>query len=80
MKNILGFLVSSPGRWIRTAAGLAMIVFGLFFANHVAGYVVAVAGLVVFALAAGDMCMFAPLCGLSAEGRRMRLQMRKPAR
>ena len=58
MQNILGFLVSTPGRAIRLIVGAGMIVYGLFLAGSIIGYGIAAIGLVVFAITAGDGCIF----------------------
>jgi hypothetical protein len=77
MQNILGFLVSTPGRAIRLIVAAGMIVYGLFFAGSIIGYGFAAVGLVIFAITAGDTCIFAPLFGFSADGKLTRSQLHK---
>ena len=76
-KKVLGFIVSDLGRVIRIAAGIALVVYGLFFAGSVAGYLLSIAGLAVVATASIDVCFLAGACGLSHEGSQTRAALRK---
>jgi hypothetical protein len=67
MPNVLKFFESTSGRLLRILAGIALVIYGLFFSGSIAGYVVAVVGLLVFAVSASDRCVFASLCGVGPK-------------
>ena len=72
MNPFVSFLASSTGRAIRIAAGLVLIVWGLFGLTGPAGMVVAVVGAVPFIAGLFDFCVFAPLFGAPLSGPKIR--------
>jgi hypothetical protein len=72
MKAIFRFLASSAGRMVRAVAGLALIVLGLAVVGGVAGWILAIVGLVPLLAGVLDRCVFAPLFGLPFAGPRLR--------
>jgi hypothetical protein len=72
MKALFRFLASSTGRGVRIVAGLALILLGLWGIGGVAGWIVAIIGLVPLAAGLFDRCVFAPLFGLPFVGPRLR--------
>ena len=77
MKAVLGFLASMPGRVVRAAAGIALILVGLLLVGGTWGWVLAAVGLVVLAAGAFDFCIFAPLFGLPFMGPALRKALPK---
>lgn len=67
---VLKFLGSSNGRWVRTAAGLALIVVG----GLLGGWWWILSGVGALVLAAGvfDFCLIAPLAGKPIAGKAFR--------
>ena len=59
------FMSSAAGRGIRIAAGLALIAWGYF----VGLWIVAAIGVLLVAVGAFDLCLFAPLFGGPLRGR-----------
>jgi uncharacterized membrane protein YecN with MAPEG domain len=57
---------------IRIVAGLALILIGLLALEGLAGWIVAIVGLVPLAAGVFDWCVFAPLFGLPFVGSRLR--------
>ncbi len=72
MKAVFRFLASSAGRVVRAVAGLALIVVGLAVVGGVAGWILAIVGLVPLVAGLFDWCFFAPLFGLPFAGLRLR--------
>jgi hypothetical protein len=72
MRNFIAFMLSTPGRWIRVLLGIGLIVYGLFFAASVWGYVLAAIGVIPLVTGAVDTCGFAGMAGLSCNGRQAR--------
>ena len=62
------FMASPLGRALRIIAGLILIVLGLFLVKDLAGWIVAVVGLVPLAAGSFDFCLFAPLFGAPLKG------------
>lgn len=63
------FMASPSGRALRIIAGLVLIVLGLFIITGIAGWIVAVVGLLPLAAGAFDFCLFAPLFGAPFSGK-----------
>lgn len=57
------FMTSLAGRLIRIAAGIALIVIGLFVIGGTGGIILAVVGLVPLIAPLVNVCVFAPLFG-----------------
>jgi hypothetical protein len=72
MNPFVSFMVSGMGRAVRIAAGLALIVWGLFGLSGAAGLIVALVGAVPFIAGLFDFCVFAPLFGQPLSGPRIR--------
>lgn len=72
MKALFLFLASPTGRVVRIVAGAALILMGLWGIGGVAGWIVAIIGLVPLAAGLFDRCVFAPLFGLPFAGPRLR--------
>ena len=72
MNPFISFMASGRGRAVRVAAGLALIVWGLFGLSGATGLVVAVIGAVPFIAGLFDFCVFAPLFGQPLSGPRIR--------
>jgi hypothetical protein len=72
MKALFLFLASPTGRVVRIVAGAALILMGLWGIGGVAGWIVAIIGLVPLAAGLFDRCVFAPLFGLPFVGPRLR--------
>ena len=72
MKAFFKFIASPAGRIIRIVAGVALIVVGLLVLEGVAGWILAVVGLVPLAAGLFDRCVFAPLFGLPFVGPKLR--------
>jgi hypothetical protein len=70
---LIKFLASNPvGRGVRIVAGIVLIVVGLLVIGGTAGIIVAVIGLVPLLAGIFDVCVFAPLFGLSFFGPKIR--------
>jgi uncharacterized membrane protein HdeD (DUF308 family) len=70
---LIKFLASDPvGRGVRVIAGIVLVIAGLFIIGGTAGIIVAVIGLVPLLAGIFDVCVFAPLFGLSFYGKRIR--------
>ncbi len=72
MNPIISFLASGNGRLTRVAAGLILIVGGLFGLQGVGGTIVAIIGVVPFVAGLFDFCVFAPLFGQPLSGPKIR--------
>lgn len=72
MNALFRFLASPTGRGVRIVAGAALILLGLWGIAGVAGWIVAIVGLVPLAAGLFDRCVFAPLFGLPFAGPRLR--------
>ncbi len=70
--QLIKFLASSTGRWVRIIAGVVLIVLGLLVVKDTGGLIVAVVGLVPLVAGVLDFCVFAPLFGASVSGKSIR--------
>ena len=62
------FMATAAGRGLRIVAGLALIAYGLLVVHGTTGTVLAVVGLVPFALGVFNICLFGPLFGAPLRG------------
>lgn len=72
MKGLFKFLASNNGKLTREAAGILLILLGIFVIHGTAGWIVAVVGLVPLLAGLFDVCVFAPLFGLPFSGEALR--------
>jgi len=72
MNPIVSFLASPAGRAVRIAAGIALVVWGVWGLGSTAGLVVAIVGLVPLIAGLFDFCVFAPLFGAPLSGPKIR--------
>jgi hypothetical protein len=63
--QLIKFLASTTGRWVRMIAGTALIAVGLLVVRDTGGIILAGVGLVPLLAGALDFCVFAPLFGAS---------------
>ncbi len=70
--QLIHFLASSTGRWVRIVAGIVLIVVGLLVVQNTGGIVLAVVGLVPLLAGVLDFCVFAPLFGAPFSGKAIR--------
>jgi hypothetical protein len=70
--QLIKFLASTTGRWIRIIAGIALIAVGLLVVKDTGGLILAVVGLVPLLAGVLDFCVFAPLFGASFWGKTIR--------
>jgi hypothetical protein len=75
MDGLFRFLAGTAGRVTRVIAGLVLIVIGLALIHGIAGWVVAIVGLIPLAAGLFDVCVFAPLLGMPFVGPRLRLYL-----
>lgn len=66
------FMASVAGRILRILAGIALILVGFFMMSGVAGYAVAIVGVVPLVAGTFDFCVFAPLLGAPFGGKAIR--------
>jgi hypothetical protein len=72
MNAFFRFIASLAGRLIRIIAGLALVAIGLLLVQGIAGWILAIVGLVPLLAGIFDRCVFAPLFGLPFDGPRLR--------
>jgi hypothetical protein len=77
MEELFRFLARPMGRMVRIVAGLALIAIGLLWVHGVAGWILAVVGVVPLLAGSLDYCVFAPLFGLPFSGRQLRQTLNK---
>ena len=70
--QLIKFLASQTGRWVRIIAGIALVAVGLFVVQNTGGIVLAVIGVVPLLAGVLDFCLFAPLFGLPLSGKAIR--------
>jgi len=70
--QLIKFLASTSGRWVRIIAGIILIGIGLFLIQNTGGLILAVVGLVPLLAGAMDLCIFAPLFGAPLSGKAIR--------
>ncbi len=70
--QLIKFLASETGRWVRIVAGIVFIAVGLLVVQNTGGVILAVIGLVPLVAGILDVCVFAPLFGLSFFGKAIR--------
>ena len=79
MNAFFSFIASSTGRYVRMAAGIALIVIGLLVGGA-GGWILAIIGLVPLGAALLDKCVFAPLFKLPFDGPSLRKALEKKGR
>jgi hypothetical protein len=72
LMQLIKFLASGTGRWVRILAGIVLIAVGLLVVQNTGGIVLAVIGVVPLLAGVLDFCLFAPLFGLSLSGKAIR--------
>lgn len=72
MNPFVSFMASSTGRFVRIAAGLALVAWGWFGLGGLTGTVVAIVGLLPLVAGLFDFCAFAPLFGAPLSGPKIR--------
>jgi hypothetical protein len=72
MNPFVKFMSSTGGRITRIIAGLLLIVLGLSVVHGVGGTILAIIGLVPLVAGLFDFCVFAPLFGAPASGKKIR--------
>jgi hypothetical protein len=72
MRALFGFLAGPLGRVVRIAAGVALILVGLFVIEGPLSWVLEMVGLIPLLAGVLDFCVFAPLFGLPFVGSRLR--------
>lgn len=72
MNPIVKFLASPAGRITRIAAGIVLVIWGLYGIPGIGGIVVALVGVIPLAAGLFDFCVFAPLFGAPFSGRKIR--------
>ena len=77
MRHVISFMLSTSGRLLRVVLGGALIVYGLFFAGSILGYILAVVGVIPVVTGAIDTCGLAGLAGLSCSGTQARARLGK---
>jgi hypothetical protein len=77
MEELFRFLARPMGRMVRIVAGLALIAIGLLWVHGVAGWILAVVGVVPLLAGSLDYCVFAPLFGLPFSGSQLRQTLNK---
>jgi hypothetical protein len=70
--QLIKFLASTTGRWVRIIAGIALIAVGLLVVKDTGGIILAVIGLVPLLAGVFDFCVFAPLFGAPFWGKTIR--------
>ncbi len=70
--QLIKFLASETGRWVRIVAGIALIAVGLLVVQNTGGIILAVVGLVPLVAGIADVCVFAPLFGMAFSGKAIR--------
>ena len=72
MNPFVKFMASTTGRIVRIAAGVVLIVLGVWVIGGTAGIIVAIVGLVPLLAGIFDFCVFAPLFGAPLSGPKIR--------
>jgi uncharacterized membrane protein HdeD (DUF308 family) len=70
--QLIHFLASTTGRWVRIVAGIILVAVGLFVVQNTGGIVLAVIGLLPLLAGVLDFCIFAPLFGAPLSGKAIR--------
>lgn len=75
MNAFFRFIAGTAGRVIRIIAGVALVAIGLLLVQGLAGWILAIVGLVPLLAGIFDRCVFAPLFGLPFDGPRLRSRL-----
>ncbi|RJP79359.1 MAG: DUF2892 domain-containing protein [Candidatus Zixiibacteriota bacterium] len=74
MNDLLRFIASPAGRWIRMGTGASLILGGLLFRR----WWLAILGLAPLGAGALDLCLMAPLAGKPLKGEDLRRSLEEP--
>ena len=80
MNAFFDFIASSTGRYIRIAAGIVLILIGVFLIGGAGGWILAIIGLVPLGAGALDKCVIAPVFKLPFDGPSLRSELAKKRR
>jgi hypothetical protein len=72
MNPFVAFMASSAGRFVRAAAGILLIAWGLLGIGGTGGLIVAIIGALPLVAGLFDFCVFAPLFGAPLSGPKIR--------
>ena len=72
MNPFVKWMASSAGRITRVLAGIVLVALALLVIHGVAGWIVAIVGLVPLLAGLFDFCVFAPLFGAPMSGPKIR--------
>jgi len=70
--QVIKFLASTTGRWVRIIAGIVLILIGVLVMQNTGGIILAVIGLLPLLAGIVDVCVFAPLFGAPFSGKAIR--------
>lgn len=70
--ELINFLATTEGRWLRAIAGIVIIALGLLVVKDILGIILAIVGLVPLLAGLFDFCVFAPLFGAPFSGKAIR--------
>ncbi len=74
---IVQVLSGTAGRGVRVVVGLGLVAIGVWLVGGIAGWVLAVIGLVPIAAGVFDFCVLAPFFGLGFKGPDVRANIAK---
>lgn len=74
LPNFVSFIASPAGRWLRIAAGLGMIGYGIS-RNSKTGSIVASVGLIPIVAGVADICGLGPVLGGPFQGQKLRQKL-----
>jgi hypothetical protein len=73
MKAFVKYMATMNGRIIRIVVGVVLLLLGFFVvSNTTLGTILMIIGLVFVAVGAFDVCLIAPLIGMSIQGKKIR--------
>jgi Protein of unknown function (DUF2892) len=64
------FMAGSVGRIVRIVAGIAIMAIGLLVVKDVAGYIVALVGLLPLVAGVSNVCFISPIIGAPFSGKK----------
>ena len=70
--QLIKFLATNQGRWIRAVAGVLIIAIGILVVKDTGGLILAFVGLIPLLAGLFDFCVFAPLFGAPFSGKAIR--------
>jgi len=72
MMDLIHFMATTQGRWLRIIAGIVLMALGLLVLKDTLGIILAIVGLVPLLAGLFDFCVFAPLFGAPFSGKAIR--------